>query len=51
LLDGVVDLGPVDREIGRGVDAQANFVTANVDDDNDDIVAQSNSLILLPAQN
>src|SRR6185437_12379577 len=50
LTDQVVDFFAMDANFTGGVNAQAHFVAANIDDRNDDVVADDDGLIFLPRE-
>jgi len=47
-LDRIVDLLPMYRDLLWGLNAQPHFITSNIDDGDDHVVADHNALIALP---
>src|SRR5262245_31008724 len=41
----------MNRNVARGIDAQPHFVAANIDDRNDDVVADHDALVTVSRQN
>ena len=50
-LNGFIDLLAVDGNFRRGIDAQANFVAANIHDGDNNIVADHDAFIAVSRQN
>jgi hypothetical protein len=46
-LDGLVDLLPVDWDFGRCLNSQTYFITANVNNGDNDVVTNNNALVTL----
>lgn len=49
-LDRLVHLLPVDGDFGRSIDSETNFVAADIDDRDDDVVTDDDALVTLSRQ-
>src|ERR1700678_1850774 len=50
-LNDLINFLPVHRNLGGGFDAQPDFIAADIDDRNDNIVADDDALVALAGQN
>ena len=49
-LDRIIDFTPVDGHLFRGLHAQTDFVAANFDDDNRDVIVDDDAFVFLPRE-
>src|SRR5262245_41162937 len=51
ILDGLVNLAPMDRDILGGFNPEAHLITADLDHGNRDVVVDDDALVFLPGEN